>query len=75
MRIKACIFDLGGTIVDKYSLSTFISLKNAFNTHFINIPNHLIYKDMGKDKKIILLIFYIIMKFSEIGINYMELNH
>ena len=51
MKIKACIFDLGGTIVDKYSLSTFISLKNAFETHFINIPNQLIYKNIEKDKK------------------------
>lgn len=51
MRIKGCIFDLGGTIVDKYSLSPFISLKHAFKCKNININNNLIYKDMGKDKK------------------------
>ena len=28
--IRACIFDLGGTIVDKYSLSPFRSFKQAF---------------------------------------------
>ena len=30
MNIKGCIFDLGGTIVDKYSRTPFISLKNCF---------------------------------------------
>ena len=51
MKIKACIFDLGGTLIDKYSLTPFISLKHAFKLNFINVPNNLIYKDMGKDKK------------------------
>ena len=50
-RIKLCIFDLGGTIVDKYSLSPFISLKHAFKNKRINVNNHLIYKDMGMNKK------------------------
>jgi len=49
--IRACIFDLGGTIVDKYSLSPFISFKQAFNQKKIMINNHLIYKDMGMEKK------------------------
>ena len=48
--IRACIFDLGGTIVDKYSLSPFLSLKSAFKRHNILIPNALIFKDMGKHK-------------------------
>ena len=49
-RIRLCIFDLGGTIVDKYSLSPFISLKQAFKNKRINVNNHLIYKDMGMNK-------------------------
>ena len=28
--IRACIFDIGGTIVDKYSLTPLLSLKSAF---------------------------------------------
>ena len=49
-RIRLCVFDLGGTIVDKYSLSPFISLKQAFKRKRINVNNHLIYKDMGMNK-------------------------
>ena len=30
MVIRSCIFDLGGTLVDRYSLTTILSLKNAF---------------------------------------------
>lgn len=48
--IRACIFDLGGTIVDKYSLTPFLSLKSAFEKNDINVPNKLIFKDMGKHK-------------------------
>jgi phosphonoacetaldehyde hydrolase len=51
MTIRLAIFDLGGTIVDKYSLSPFISLKQAFKRKRINVNNHLIYKDMGMNKK------------------------
>ena len=29
--IRACIFDLGGTIVDKYSLTPFLSLQKIFS--------------------------------------------
>jgi phosphonoacetaldehyde hydrolase len=50
MSIRLAVFDLGGTIVDKYSLSPFISLKHAFKNKGINIPNKLIFKDMGKNK-------------------------
>lgn len=48
--IRLAIFDLGGTIVDKYSLSPFLSLKHAFKMKGLNIPNSLIFKDMGKHK-------------------------
>lgn len=48
--IRACIFDLGGTIVDRYSLSPFLSLKKAFEKYNILVPNALIFKDMGKHK-------------------------
>ena len=50
MSIHLCVCDLGGTIVDKYSLSPFISLKQAFKNKRINVNNHLIYKDMGMNK-------------------------
>ena len=49
--VRACIFDLGGTIVDKYSLVPFKSFKSAFKKHNININNNLIFKDMGIEKK------------------------
>lgn len=50
MSIRLAIFDLGGTIVDKYSLSPFLSLKHAFKMKGLQIPNKLIYKDMGIEK-------------------------
>jgi len=50
MSIRLAIFDLGGTIVDKFSLSPFISLKQAFKKNRINVNNNLIYKDMGMNK-------------------------
>jgi phosphonoacetaldehyde hydrolase len=50
MSIRLAVFDLGGTIVDKYSLSPFISLKHAFQRKRININNNLIFKDMGMNK-------------------------
>ena len=49
--IRACIFDLGGTIVDKYSRTPFLSLKYTFRNIKINVPNDLIYKDMGLSKQ------------------------
>ena len=49
--VRACIFDLGGTIVDKYSLIPFKSFKSAFKKHNININSNLIIKDMGIEKK------------------------
>ena len=35
--IRACIFDLGGTIVDKYSLTPFNALRKAFLTYNLSI--------------------------------------
>lgn len=49
--IRACIFDLGGTIVDRYSLTPFLSLTKVFMNYNILVPNRLIFKDMGKNKK------------------------
>ena len=40
--IKACIFDLGGTIVDRYSLTPFIAFKGAFENKNINLCSSLI---------------------------------
>lgn len=48
--IRACIFDLGGTIVDRYSLTPFLSLKKAFLKNKLYIRDELIYKDMGISK-------------------------
>ena len=49
--IKACIFDLGGTIVDKYSLTPIIAFRNAFLKHKIILPKHSIINYMGMNKK------------------------
>ena len=49
--IRACIFDLGGTIVDRYSLTPFLSFKKVFENYNIFVTNKLIFKDMGKNKK------------------------
>ena len=49
--IRLCVFDLGGTIVDKFSLSPFYSLKKAFRNERILVPNTLIFNDMGRNKK------------------------
>lgn len=50
MKVKGCIFDLGGTIVDKYSRTPFISLKNCFQKRNIFLHERLIFKDMGMHK-------------------------
>ena len=49
MKIKACIFDLGGTIVDRYSITPHKSLIETFKHYNININNKLIFDDMGID--------------------------
>lgn len=48
--IKACIFDLGGTIVDRFSITPLLSLKNTFQKQGIFVNDKLIFKDMGKHK-------------------------
>ncbi len=48
--IRAVIFDLGGTLVDKYSLSPLINLKNAFLKNNVRLSDKLIARDMGMDK-------------------------
>ena len=50
MSIRLCVFDLGGTIVDKYGLSPFLSLKHAFKMKNIRVNNHLIYDNISIDK-------------------------
>ena len=50
MIIKACIFDLGGTIIDKYSLIPLISFRKAFLNKGIVLDSDLIRKDMGLNK-------------------------
>jgi len=48
--IKAVIFDLGGTLIDKFSLSPLVNLSKAFKQRNIVIPNRIISQDMGKNK-------------------------
>jgi len=48
--IRAVVFDLGGTLVDKYSLSPLVNLRKAFRTHNIRLSDSIIAKDMGMKK-------------------------
>ena len=48
--IKACIFDLGGTIVDRYSITPLIAFRRAFKLRGINLCPSLVRKDMGLNK-------------------------
>ena len=48
--IRGVIFDLGGTLVDKYSLSPLLNLRKAFQCHNIRLADTLIAKDMGMNK-------------------------
>lgn len=50
MIVKACIFDLGGTIVDRYSFTPLLCLQRAFKGKKINVPGSIIRKDMGLNK-------------------------
>ena len=50
MIIRGCIFDLGGTIIDKYSITPLVSLKKAFFNKGINVKSSLIRRDMGLNK-------------------------
>ena len=49
--IKACIFDLGGTIVDRYSLTSSLSLKKLFSNRGLSVNNQLIQKNIGMNKE------------------------
>ena len=48
--IKGVIFDLSGTIIDKYSLSSFINLRKAFLSKRIDLYPNMLIKDVGKKK-------------------------
>lgn len=48
--IRGVIFDLGGTIVDRYSLSPLINLRRSLVKSKVNLPSNLIARDMGMDK-------------------------
>ena len=49
--IKCCIFDLGGTIIDKYSITPTISIKKLFEIYKIKLSDELIIDYMGIEKK------------------------
>ena len=49
--IKCCIFDLGGTIIDKYSITPTISIKKLFEIYKIKLSDDLIIDYMGIEKK------------------------
>ena len=48
--IRCVIFDLGGTLIDKYSMSPLVNLRKAFAFQYVNLCNSLITKDMGMKK-------------------------
>ena len=49
--IKACIFDLGGTIIDKYSLTPLLSLKQTFSRRDITLNQTRLLNDNWMDKQ------------------------
>ena len=49
--IKSCIFDLGGTIVDRYSMTSLLSLRKLFVNRAININNDLLLKGDGMNNQ------------------------
>ena len=48
--IRLAIFDLGGTIVDKYSLTPLLSFRETFHRHGILVSTEEIVQDMGMSK-------------------------
>jgi phosphonoacetaldehyde hydrolase len=48
--IKGVIFDLSGTIIDKYSLSSLINLRKAFLRKRIDLYPNMLIKDLDKKK-------------------------
>ena len=51
MIIKACIFDLSGTIIDRYSITPLLSLQKAFIKRGVKVDGNIIRKDMGIAKR------------------------
>ena len=49
--IRGCIFDLGGTLVDRYSASPLHTLKYIFKENNINVSPKLISRGMGMNKR------------------------
>ena len=49
--IRCCIFDLGGTIVDKYSMTPILSMKQLFKNNKLVVLEKYITKYMGIEKK------------------------
>ena len=41
-KIRGCIFDLGGTIVDRYSIISLLSFKQLFSERGISINNNIL---------------------------------
>jgi phosphonoacetaldehyde hydrolase len=48
--IRCVIFDLGGTLIDKFSMSPLVNLRKAFAFQNIPLCNSLVSKDMGMKK-------------------------
>ena len=48
--IKGVIFDLSGTIIDKYSLSSLVNLRKAFFSKRIDLYPNMLIKDVDKNK-------------------------
>ena len=48
--IRGCIFNLNGTLVDKYALSTKLSLRDAFYFKNIIVPKKLLQKNIERNK-------------------------
>lgn len=50
-RFRAVIFDLGGTLVDKYSMTPLLSFQRVLQNHNLVSSHKTIIKDMGKEKR------------------------
>ena len=49
--IRGCIFDLGGTLVDRYSATSLHTIKHIFKENNVNISPKLISQGMGMNKR------------------------
>ena len=49
--IRCCIFDLGGTIIDKYSITPILSMKELFKKNKLVVMERYITEHMGIEKK------------------------